>query len=67
MSVKGLGLKLNVQKSKALQICSQGEHESLSLNKAADKIKILRMYFENGKMTKEKITGTVNLNDCNPQ
>ena len=42
------GLKLNVQTTKALQICSQREHENLPF-KVVDKIKILGIYFENDK------------------
>ena len=46
------GLKLNVQKTKALQICSQREQENL-LFKVVDNIKILGIHFENDKMAKE--------------
>ena len=48
------GLKLNVQKTEAQQVCSQREHEHV-LFKAVDKIKSLEMYFENEKkkMAKE--------------
>ena len=61
------GLKLNVQNTKALQICSQREYENFPF-KFVDKIKILGIYFENDKMAKEiRITRTINSSDCNPQ
>ena len=60
------GLKLNVQKTKALQICSQREQEKLPF-KVVDRIKILGIHFEHIKMERrQKITGTVNLSYCNP-
>ena len=60
------GLKLNVQKTKALQICSQREQEKLPF-KVVDRIKILGIHFEHIKMERrQKITGTVNLSFCNP-
>ena len=46
------GLTLNIPKTKALQICSKREHENLPF-KVIDKIKILRIYFENDKMANE--------------
>ena len=45
------GLKLNVQKKEALQVCSKREHEHV-LFKNVDKRKSLEMYFENEKMGK---------------
>ena len=45
------GLKLNVKKPHALQVCSQIEHEHV-LFKVVDKIKSLEMYFENEKSGK---------------
>ena len=46
------GLKLNVQKAKALQMCSQREQKNLPF-KVVDKIKILGTHFEHDKMAKE--------------
>ena len=46
------GLKVNVHKTKAIQIGARREYENLPFN-TVDKIKILGIYFENGKMAME--------------